>query len=158
MLTPKRATPKRATEKQIENIATQLLCACGCEVVTVGGSRPQGQRGYVGNTVGIPDKLVRHSTWPRGMWVGLEFKRGESEVNSMLRRSDPRGVAQTAIWMRGGSWVIWTPQQALEAILVANTALSMPGHERVNERIRTLINGAMGRWDMDTKPSPRSGH
>lgn len=155
MLTPK---PKRATEKQIESVATQLLCACGCEVVTVGGSRPQGQRGYVGNTIGIPDKMVRHPSWPRGVWVGLEFKRGEPEVASMLRKSDSRGAAQTAIWARGGSWVVWRPEHALEAILVANTAIAMPGWQTINKRIETLRNGAMGCWDVGAKQPARSGH
>lgn len=134
----------RPTEKQVESVATQLLCACGFEVVTVGGSRPQGQRGYVGNTVGIPDKLVRHRTWPRGIWLALEFKRGEKEAESMLHQADARGIAQTEIWKRGGSWVVWNADQALQAAYVATRCLAMPQWPNICKRIGELLDGRLG--------------
>lgn len=146
---------RRQTEKQIESVATQLLCACGFEVVTVGGSRPQGQRGYIGNTIGIPDKLTRHRTWPRGVWLALEFKRGEPEVASMLACKDSRGIAQTEIWKRGGSWIVWKPEHALEAALTVNTSLRMTGWRSLNKRLLELRNDCMGQWSVDAKRTSR---
>ena len=134
----------KTTERDIETAALTLLSALGCEHATIGGARPQGQRGYVGNTLGIPDKIVRHRTWPRGCWMALEFKRDESSASAMMAQTDSRGIHQTRIWNSGGSWIVWKPEQAIEAFIVMNTALSMPNHAAVTERAKRILHDRLG--------------
>jgi hypothetical protein len=115
-----------------------LLTGLGYRSLLIGGSRPGGQTGYVGNTEGAPDRFVRHDAWPVAVWIGVELKRpdGKGEVRT----------AQAELRLAGATWIVLSEAEMLACLISTECDLGIPSTGRVARIERIEDFARMNGW------------
>lgn len=96
---------EKVLEKCLQSEVVYHLIMLQYEVMETGTARARVQcpkchewhypTGWQGNTVGLPDLIIRGKHWPIGVWLAIELKGSETPVTP----------AQQALCDRGGSYI-----------------------------------------------------
>ena len=112
-----KAIAKEITEDMVQAEVETILQALNVTylkaVAHIRSKNPKHHR--TGQSKGIPDILARRSSWPKGLWIGLELKRPVG-----WRWSDPE---QKAVHELGGSFVVHSAEDAMAAVRATDDAL-----------------------------------
>jgi hypothetical protein len=127
----------KPSEKQVEQSVLEAIDILGYDSILIGGSRPQGREGYIGNDIGAPDRIIYREGW-NGAGLLIELKGHKTAVRP----------EQADYIVRGVIVLVKCVEDCLEAILQIETqrltfdSFAQTQASRIRHALHALETGA----------------